>query len=88
LKDAPPIQDLVIGADAVDSSGEHQALVVRGVAGQKIREAVVDDCHGDVMRRVTGSRHYDDITGLGETPAGREGTERFGGDVERNRIEP
>ena len=79
---------VVIGADAIYLTGEHQLLIVRGIASQKVRRPMILDDDGEVTGRVTGSPYRDNIARLGESPAGREGPEGFGGEIERDRIKP
>lgn len=52
-----PLGQLVVDADAVDLPGEHQSLVVRRVSGEEVRDASIHNRHGEVIRRMSGSRH-------------------------------
>jgi hypothetical protein len=58
-------------------AGEHQLLVVRGIASQKERGVAVLDDDGNMIGGVTGRGDCDDVSGLRQPPAGSEGTERL-----------
>ena len=66
-------------------TSEHQPLIVRSIARQQICRPVIFHENRDVIRRVTSRRHRDDVTGRGQTPAGKERPVRFGSEIERRR---
>jgi hypothetical protein len=77
------LANVVVGADAVHSAGEHKPLIVGGVACQKECGAIILNQNGEMIRRVTGRGDGDNAPRLGQSPAGGERTKRFRRKVER-----
>ena len=75
-------RNVVIRADAVYPTGEHQSFVIRGIASQKEGRAVLLNDDGEVIRRVTGRGDHDNIPSFGQSLAGSEGAKRLRREVE------
>src|SRR6201992_1245854 len=79
----------LVSTDAVHPAGEHQGLIVRGVASEEMHCAVLlvyQD--GDMIRRVTWCGHRDNVDGRSQPPAPHEGPKRLLCEFKRSRIEP
>src|SRR6201999_1625295 len=81
--------DTLVSTDAVHPAGEHQRLIVGGVASEEMHCAVLlvyQD--GDMIRRVTWCGHRDNVPGMSQSPAANEGPKRFLCEFKRSWIEP
>ncbi len=56
---------VVIGADPVYATRQHQLLIIRSVASEKVCDAFVSNQNGEMIRRMTGSCYRDHVPGVG-----------------------
>src|SRR6185437_12751653 len=79
----------LVGTDAVHPAGEHQGLIVGGIASKKMRRAVLLVYQvGEMIRSVTWCGHRDNVPGMCQSPAANEGPKRLRCEFKRSWIEP